>query len=142
MDFTLDVKQLQENIVSLPKTWRNFSELGLEVISPQNTHLIRLSNKATHTQIRVKTPESVELMEKLEDEHGQKITGGNQVYFDRMKNIWRCNFAPDREGLFKALILAQRKFDPGSYTSAVSFKIEARQVTSLPMSYPHTWPLF
>ena len=142
MDFTLDVKQLQKNIVSFPKTWSNFSELGLEVVSPQNTHLIRLNSKVTYTQIRIKTPESVELMGRLQNEHGQKITGGNEVHYDGIKNIWECNFAPDRDGVFEALILAKRKSDPGSYTSAISFKIEAKQIPSPPMSYPHTWQLF
>jgi hypothetical protein len=38
--------------------------------------------------------------------------------------------------------MAKKKSDPGSYTSAVCFKIEAKQIQSPPLSYPHTWPLF
>ncbi|CAF3039980.1 unnamed protein product [Rotaria sp. Silwood2] len=142
LDFNLDVKQKPKNAVSFPKTWKEFSNLGLEVISPQNTHLIKLNNGAGHTQILIKTPENVELLGRLENEQKQKVKGGDQVYYNRRKNIWRCKFAPDRDGLFEALIMAKKKSDPGSYTSAVAFKIEARQIPSSPISYPRTWAPF
>ncbi|CAF1482714.1 unnamed protein product, partial [Rotaria sordida] len=142
LDFKLDVKQIPKTIVSFPKTWDQFSDLGLEVISPQNTHLIKLNNGVDHAQILIKTPENVELLGRLENERKEKVTGGYQVYFDRRKNIWRCYFAPDRNGLFEALIMAKKKSDSGNCTSAVAFKIEARQIPSPPMSYPYTWPSF
>jgi hypothetical protein len=57
--------------------------------------------------------------------------------------MWKCDFAPDREGLFEALIMAKKKSDPGGYTSAVSFKIDAKKISSAAaVSYPETWPLF
>ncbi|CAF4370582.1 unnamed protein product [Rotaria sp. Silwood2] len=141
-DFTLDVKRMPLNPISFPKTWKKFFDLGLEVISPQNTHLIKLNNGAGHTQILIKTPENVELLGRLVNEQKQEVRGGYQVYYDRRKNIWQCKFAPDRDGLFETLIMAKKKSDPESYTSAVAFKIEARQIPSPPLSYPHTWPLF
>ncbi|CAF5109891.1 unnamed protein product [Rotaria sp. Silwood1] len=131
LDFKLDVKQKLKTIVSFPKTWKNFFDLGLEVISPQNTHLIKLIDGASHAQILIKAPEDVELLGSLKNEQKQEVNGGNQVYYDRQKSIWRCNFAPDRDGLFEAFIMAKKKSDPESYTSAVAFKIEARQIPSL-----------
>jgi hypothetical protein len=142
LELTLDVKRMPTSPISFPETWENFFDLGLEVISPQNTHLIKLNNGATHTQIRIRTPDDVELLGRLENDNGQKVGGGNQVYFDRQENIWRCNFAPNRDGVFKAIIVAKKKSDPGSYLSAVAFKIEANQVPLPCLSYPYTWPLF
>ncbi|CAF1167744.1 unnamed protein product [Rotaria sordida] len=142
LDLTLDVKQMSLNPISFPQTWKNFSDLGLEVISPQNTHLIKLNNGVDHAQILIKTPENVELLGRLQNERKEEVIGGDQVYFDRRKNIWRCYFAPDRNGLFEALIMAKKKSDSGNCTSAVAFKIEARQIPSPPMSYPYTWPSF
>ena len=54
---TLNVKQMSTSPISFPKTWENFFDSGLEVISPQNTHLIKVDNGATDAQIRIKTPE-------------------------------------------------------------------------------------
>jgi hypothetical protein len=44
--------------------------------------------------------------------------------------------------MFKTLIMAKKRFDSGSYTSAVSFNIEAKQFPSPSLSYPKTWQLF
>jgi hypothetical protein len=142
LDLTFNVKQMPSNPISFPETWTRFFDLGLEVISPQNTHLIKLNNGTKHTQIRIKTPDNVQLLGSLKNEQRQKILGGDQVYYDRQNNIWRCNFAPDRDGIFEACIMAKKKSDPGDYTSAVSFKIEAKQIQSPPLSYPKTWQVF
>jgi hypothetical protein len=141
LEFLFDVKQIPNNIVSFPKTWKKFFDLGLEVISPQNTHIIKL-NGANHAQIRIRAPENVGLVGRLTDENKKEVVDGDQVFYDRQKNIWQCQFAPDRDGLFNALILAKKKSDPGDYTSAILFKIEAKQMSSAPLSYPKTWPLF
>jgi hypothetical protein len=141
LEFMFDVKRIPKNIVSFPRTWKNFFDYGLEVISPQNTHLIKLNN-ASHTQIRIKAPENIELVGRLRNENGREVKGGDRIYYDQEKNIWQCQFAPDRDGLFEALILAKKKSEPGSYRSAVSFKIDAEQVSAGPISYPHTWPVF
>ncbi len=114
-------------------------DLGLEVISSQNPHLIKLNNGTNHAQILIKAPENIELLGRLENEQGQKVIGGDCVYYDRRKNIWRCQFAPDRDGLFDVLIMAKRKSDPESYTPVVSFEIEAKKIRLLPLSYPKTW---
>ena len=46
------------------------------------------------------------------------------------------------DGHFEALILAKEKSNHGSYTSTVSFKIEAKHIPSPPLSYPNSWQLF
>jgi len=142
LDLTLHVNQIPRNPISFPETWKSFFDLGLQVISPQNTHLIKLNNGTNHTQILIKAPENIELLGRLENEQGQEVLGGDCVYYDRRKNIWRCQFAPDRDGLFEAAIMAKKKSDPGHYASAVSFKIEAKQIPSPSLSYPTTWQLF
>jgi len=142
LDLTLNVNQRPRNPVNFLETWKNFFDLGLEVISPQNTHQIKLNNGINHTEILIKASENIELLGRLENERGQKVIGGDCVYYDRGKNIWRCQFAPDRDGLFDALIMAKRKSDPESYTPAVSFKIEAKEIRLPPLCYPKTWQLF
>ncbi|CAM4925995.1 unnamed protein product [Rotaria socialis] len=142
LELTLDVKQLSKTAVSFPKTWDYFSNLHLQVISPQNTHVITLSNGISNTQILIRTPEDVELMGRLENEAKQKITGGHQIYYDRRKRIWRCDFAPDRDGFFEATIFAKKTSNAASYNAAVAFKIEATQIPLPPISYPYTWQHF
>ncbi|CAF3350573.1 unnamed protein product [Rotaria socialis] len=142
LELSLDVKKILVNPISFPKTWDYFSDLGLQVISPQNTHVITLSNGISNTQILIRTPEDVELMGHLENEAKQAITGGHRVYYDQRKNVWRCDFAPDRDGLFEAIIMAKKKFQSGSYNAAVAFKIEATQIPLPPISYPYTWQHF
>ncbi|CAF3430025.1 unnamed protein product, partial [Rotaria socialis] len=142
LELTLDVKQLSKTAVSFPKTWDYFSNLHLQVISPQNTHVITLSNGISNTQILIRTPEDVELMGRLENEAKQQITGGHQIYYDRRKRIWRCDFAPDRDGFFEATIFAKKTSNAASYNAAVAFKIEATQIPLPPISYPYTWQHF
>ncbi|CAF5081700.1 unnamed protein product, partial [Rotaria sp. Silwood1] len=84
----------------------------------------------------------VELLGQLVNIDGNIIQGGDQIFYDRHKNRWRCNFAPNHDGMFDAQIMARKKSDTGSYTSAVTFKIEAKNIPTPPLSYPHTWPLF
>ena len=128
--------------ISYPVTWRQFYDLGLKVLSPKNTHLIRLGNDATHAQICIQTPPDVELLGRLENERKGEVDGGEQVYFDRETGYWRCNFAPNHDGMFEALIMAKRKFEAGSYSAAVSLKIEAKHIPTPVLSYPKTWELF
>jgi hypothetical protein len=142
LDLSFNVEQMPPNRMSFPETWENFSVLGLEVVSPPNTHLIKLNNGVNHAEIRIRAPKHVELVGRLENKQKEKVLGGDRVYYDQRNGIWRCQFAPDREGHFDALILAKKKSDPGKYTSAVSFKIEAKQISSPPLSYPKTWQLF
>jgi hypothetical protein len=140
--FKIDAKEMPPNRMSFPETWETFFVLGLEVISPPNTHLIKLSNGANHVEIQIRTPEHVQLIGRLENEQKEKVVGGDRVYYDRENNIWRCQFAPDRDGFFDAIIMAKGKSDSENYTSAVSFKIEAKQISSPPLSYTKTWQLF
>ncbi|CAF2994685.1 unnamed protein product [Rotaria sp. Silwood2] len=138
----LDVKQILKNPISFPKVWKNFFDFDLEVISPRNTYLIKLDNGDRYSEILIKTPENIELRGHLQNERQQKVTGGEQVYYDRRKVIWRCKFAPDRNGLFEALIMTKKKTDPEIYTSAVAFQIEAQRIPLPSISYPSTWQLF
>jgi hypothetical protein len=143
LEFVLDVKQMPKNIVSFPRTWKKFFDLGLEIISPQNTHMIKLNDGTNHTQIRIKAPENIELFGRLKNKNGQEVADGDHIHYDQRTKMWKCDFAPDREGLFEALIMAKKKSDPGGYTSAVSFKIDAKKISSAAaVSYPETWPLF
>jgi hypothetical protein len=142
LDFVLDVKQMPQNSISFPKTWKSFTDFDMEVISPRNTYLIKINNGDMESDILIKTPEYVELRGHLHNERQQEVTDGVQVYYDRRKNVWRCKFAPDRNGIFEALIMAKKKTDPGIYLPAIAFKIEAKHVPSPPISYPITWQLF
>ncbi|CAF5072216.1 unnamed protein product, partial [Rotaria sp. Silwood1] len=138
----LDVNEMPKNPISYPKTWPIFFDLILNVISPKKTHLIKLHNGQAHTEIQIQAPKNVELLGQLVNIDGNIIQGGDQIFYDRHKNLWRCNFAPNHDGMFDAQIMARKKPDTGSYTSAVTFKIEAKNIPKPPLSYPYTWPLF
>ena len=142
LHFVLDVKQMPQNSITFPKTWKNFSDFDLEVVSPRNAYLIKLNNGDKQADILIKTPLNVELRGHLQNEQQQEVTGGEQVYYDRRENVWRCRFTPDRVGLFEALIMAKKKTDSGNYTPVIAFKIEAKYIPSPLRSYPTTWQLF
>jgi hypothetical protein len=140
---TTDINEMPQSQSNVPPTtWPIFFELDLQIVSPQNMNSIKIDNGATHTEILIRTPSNVELMGKLKDSKDEKIFGGDRVFFDRHRTLWRCLFAPNQNGTFKAMILAKRKSDPGSYTGACSYTLEARQIPSTPFSYPKTWQLF
>jgi hypothetical protein len=44
LNLILDVKQTVKNPISFPKTWKNFFDFTSNVISPKNTHLIKVCN--------------------------------------------------------------------------------------------------
>ena len=142
LDFVIDIKQLPKHIVSFPKTWSNFFDLGLEIISPQNTHKIELGPGKNQARVSIKAPDNVEMVGRLKRINGEEIKDGDHTYFDRQSNIWHCDFAPNREGLYEAQILAKTKSNSGNYTSAVAFKLEAKQISSKAVTYAQTWPLF
>lgn len=141
LNLILDIKEIPKGPISFPKTWNNFFDLNLNMISPKNTHLIKISNE-THTEILIHTPNDVDLLGRLVDANDEKIEGAYQVYYDRCTDLWRCKFALNHDGLFSAEILAKKKSDTGKYTSAVSFIIDAKSIPTPPLSYPQTWQLF
>ncbi|CAF1088149.1 unnamed protein product [Rotaria sordida] len=142
LDLTLNVNEIPKNPISFPKTWQIFFDLNLNIISPKNTHLLKVHNGQTHTEVQIQTPNNVELLGRLVNIQNEKIEGGHEVFYDRHKSLWRCKFAPNCNGIFDAEIMAKKKTDTGHYTSAVKFKIEAKNIPTPPLSYPHTWPLF
>ncbi|CAF0819436.1 unnamed protein product [Didymodactylos carnosus] len=96
----------------------------------------------THTQILIRAPDDVELIGRLTMNRSVTVFGGDRVFFDRGKGVWRCMFAPCHDGLFEAYIMAKKRSDPGSYPIAVRFKIAATRIPMPPLSYPRTWHLF
>ena len=142
ISLSFDIQQMLRNPISYPKTWKSFFDLNLKVISPKNTHLIRLDRGDGFVKIVIQASDDVELLGRLQNDHKEEIDGGHQVYYDRRRRCWRCCFAPNDNGTFEADIMAKRKSDPGSYHSAVSFKIEANNIPKPPLSYPETWQLF
>ena len=141
-EFDLDVRQLLQKPISFPKIWRSFFELNLEIVCPCNTHLIKMNHGDTHTEILIRAPGDVELTSQLTFDNGIKVPGGHCTFFDRRRGIWRCMFAPHRDGLFDAYIMAKRRLNPGNFAIAARFQIKARRVPTPPLSYPRTWQLF
>ena len=139
---TLDVKEIPQNIISFPKIWKTFTDLGLDVIYPQNTHLIKVANGIRDAEIQIRTPHDVLLRGHLENENGEKVPDSNIIYYDIHQHFWRCKFAPNSDGIFEALITAKKKSDIADYTPVVSFRIEAEQIPIPPLSYPKTSQLF
>jgi len=134
---------MAENQSIVPETtWPIFFELNLHVFSPQKTNSIKISNGTTHVEILIQAPSNVKLIGMLKDSKNDKIFGGDRVFYDRHKKLWRCLFAPNSNGTFTAIILAKRDSDSGNYTSACRYTLEASQIPSTPVSYPTTWQLF
>ncbi|UJR19907.1 hypothetical protein I4U23_023039 [Adineta vaga] len=125
-----------------PKTWAAFDELGLRIVSSHKNNTIKIDNGTTHTEILVRAPADVVLMGTLNNSQDEEIFGGDRVFFDRHHRVWRCLFAPNQNGTFKATILAKRKSDSGRYTGVCRYNVEARKISSTPLSYPKTWQLF
>jgi hypothetical protein len=96
----------------------------------------------THTEILIRAPSDVELAGRLTVENSVKVLGGHCTYLDRQKGVWRCLFAPNRDGFFEAFILAKRRLDPGTFNVAARFRIKAKRIPMPPLSYPKTWQLF
>jgi hypothetical protein len=126
-ELDLDIRQMPSKPISYPKTWKSFFELNLEIISPYDTHLIKMDHGDTHTEILIRAPSDVELVGRLTVDNSVRIPGGNCTFFDRKKVIWRCLFAPPRDGLFEAFILAKRRLDPGTFAIAARFRIKANR---------------
>ena len=143
IDLPFSVKQMPRNPISFPETWNVFHDLDLELISPKNTHMIVLDHGMTHASILLRAPKSVELMGRLGDSEKNQLEYGSEVYYDRHTDLWRCNFAPDRNERFQAMILAKRTADTThSFMSAIAFKIEAKRLPMPALSYPKTWQSF
>ncbi len=84
----------------------------------------------------------MKLLERLVNTNEEVVEGGHQVFYDRRKDLWRCKFTPNHDGVFKAEILAKKKSDRNSYKSAVLFTINATLIPTPPLSYPKIWQLF
>jgi hypothetical protein len=74
--------------------------------------------------------------------NNERLLNADQVYYDRHKNIWRCRFSPNHNGLFDAIIMAKKKTDSGLYSTVVVFQIEANHIHTPPLTFPQTWQLF
>jgi hypothetical protein len=142
LDLALNIKVKPENPISYPRTWRCFSDFGLRILSPLRTHLINLNNGDRFVQIIVRTPSDIQLIGQLKNQNDERVICADRVYYDRQKDIWRCKFAPNENGIFEAIILAKKSTESNTYTSAVSFQIIANHVLSPPLSFPNTWQLF
>ncbi|CAF1002512.1 unnamed protein product [Rotaria sp. Silwood1] len=141
-ELELDIRQMPSKPISFPKTWKSFFELNLEIVWPCNTHIIKMDHGDNHTEILILAPSDVEIAGRLTVDNSIKVPGGHCTFLDRRKGVWRCMFAPHRDGLFEAYILAKRRLDPGSFAIAARFNIKARRIPKPPLSYPKTWQLF
>ncbi|CAF0985557.1 unnamed protein product [Adineta steineri] len=142
LDLKLKIKQMPQEPISYPKYWKCFYDFRLKLLSPLNTHIINLNKNEKYAQILIQAPSDIQLMGQIQNQSGENILCGEQVYYDRERKCWTCNFAPNKNGIFNALTHAKKTSDPGSYTSAIQFKINASQVPSPPFSFPTTWHNF
>jgi hypothetical protein len=142
VSFKIEAKQIPSSPLSYPNTWQLFHDLDMKIITPRDQATIILSKSQSEIEIHLQTPDDVHLLGRLTNDKDEKIKDGHQIFYDRQKGFWRCKFAPNEVGIFNALIMAKKKTDPGKYSSAISFKVEAKQIPSPHLSYPETWPLF
>jgi transglutaminase/protease-like cytokinesis protein 3 len=137
-----DVTEMVQNPVSFPTTTKEFDDLNLEVLSPKNTHLIKVDNGTKVAQIIIQAPKDVELIGHLQDTSEKNISNAASIYYDKQEDFWRCYFAPNQDGVFNAHIFARKKSNAHKYSFVVTFQIEAKEISKLPLSYPYMWQLF
>lgn len=142
LDLTLNIIDLPKNPISYPTFWKIFHDYRMKIHSPLNTHIINVNNKRKYAEINLRVPFDVMLIGKLTNRKEESVMCGQQVYYDKEKRLWRCLFAPNKNGIFTALILAKKKSDSGLYKSAISFKINAKGISSPFLSFPNTWDVF
>ncbi|CAF0967894.1 unnamed protein product [Didymodactylos carnosus] len=139
--FDFDVKGPLNSSISYPKTWEPYFNLNLEVLHPRNSFFLYLKDNVVSAEILIRAPAGVALIGSLKDSDNQKVTGGDQVYFNNRKSLWRCQFAPPKNGKFVITIFAKKETETGTYPCALEFELIATHLKS-PISYPKTWQCF
>ncbi|CAF1255252.1 unnamed protein product [Didymodactylos carnosus] len=140
--FSLEVLNLTKPI-SFPGLFDTYYDLDLKIVQPKFQHTIQLKNDAAYTEILLQAPKDVKLIGDLTNPEGKKVHGGEQVYFDKQKALWRCLFAPQKTGLHKINIYAKKASDNStSYSAALEFNLNVQQLPSNIISYPNTMSLF
>lgn len=132
-----------EQYLMLPRTYDEFFELNLRIISPINTHKVTFEKGQSYGEVLIAAPtEDIELSGLLYDKSKKNIEGGNLVYFDRSQKLWRCRFAPQQVGNHKILIFGRKKNNAkdSTLTSTVEFTFDIDQFPTAPISYPLIWP--
>ena len=142
VDLLLEITVRPENPISYPKTWPRFFDFNLKLLFPLHTHVINLANNKQFAKVIIRAPSDIELTGQLQNQSGEIVVCGNQVYYDRQKNFWRCKFAPNENGVFEAIILGKKKNDLNAYGSVVSFRVIANRILVPFASLPQTWSLF
>ncbi|CAF1083204.1 unnamed protein product [Rotaria sordida] len=99
----------------------------------------------SYGEILIATPNNdIILSASLHDVSKTSIEGGDFVYFDRDRNLWRCRFAPQKVGNHTILIFGCKKDDSKRSTSncTVEFTFDIDHLPATPISYPLTWSHF
>ncbi|CAF2141344.1 unnamed protein product [Rotaria magnacalcarata] len=134
-----------EQYLMLPRTYGQFFELNLKIVSPIYTHKVALETGKSYGEVLIAAPTSdIKLSGSLRDESETTIEGGDFVYFDRDENLWRCRFAPQKAGNHTILIFACKKADTTTSVSSctVEFTFDIDQRPTIPISYPYIWSHF
>ncbi|CAF1340556.1 unnamed protein product [Didymodactylos carnosus] len=128
-----------QEYLSMPETHAAFFEFNLQVISPQNSHAISLQKDKYYGEILVRCPDDTELSGSLkESTDEQTVKGADKVYFDRQKSLWRCQFAPRKNGMHDITIYAKKKSSEGTFAGAVLFIFDVKDLKTF-ISFPRTW---
>ncbi|CAF0827171.1 unnamed protein product [Didymodactylos carnosus] len=124
--------------ISYPKVRQLFFDYEMQIIQPTNQYAIKSS---VQTEVLIRAAKNIELIGTLTTLDEEKIPGSDQVYYNKHQDVWRCRFAPPRNGKYKILIYARKITDTGTYPNVLEFELLADNVT-LPISYPKTWQSF
>ncbi|CAF3844063.1 unnamed protein product [Rotaria sordida] len=141
----LEHQLTMKQYLMLPHTHGEFFELNLNIVSPAYTRNIILETGQSYGEVLIATPiNDVELSGSLRDESNTKIEGGDFVYFDHDRNLWRCRFAPQKAGNHTIVIFGRKKSNANKSTlsCAVEFTFDIDHLPTMPISYPITWSKF
>ena len=127
-----DVTEMMQNSVSFFTATKESDDLNLEVLSPQDTYLIKLGNETNAVQIINQAAKDVKLIGHRQDRSQKNISNAESIHYNKQRGFWICSFALNQEDMF----------DTHKYLFVVTFQIEANDISKPTLSYPYMWQLF
>ncbi|CAF1164010.1 unnamed protein product, partial [Didymodactylos carnosus] len=120
---------------TLPLVWPSFFKLKFELIS-HKSNIVQLISDKSYAEIHIRTPEDIELIGSLEFDK-KKVVGGDRIYYDSRKRIWRCYFAPQQNGFHEISIYGKQKMIEDDYLIAIKYSLEVFDLIR-PVTFPET----
>jgi hypothetical protein len=141
VSFVIKAKHILSPLISYPKIWPLFYELGLKIEAPSNRSHAVWPDNASYAEVLMQTPDDIRLSCSIEYNH-VKIENGTIAQFDNSKNRWQLLFAPEQTGSHELIVYAkQNASSESSFTSVVKFYLEVTKIQR-PLKFPLIYTQF